>query len=128
FETGLLSLFGLLALFLAVCGIYGVLAFSVSQRTQELGVRAALGANQGDILRLVIRQGLSLVLGGITLGVFTALGLTKLLQSLLYEVAPTDLLTFAGVALAVLMAAFLACWLPARRAAAIDPMQALRHE
>jgi predicted permease len=128
FEAEVLSLFGLLALFLAACGIYGVLAFSVSQRTQELGVRAALGADKTEIITLVLRRGLGLALGGIAIGVFAALALTRLLRNLLYEVGPTDTSTFAGVAFTVLAVAALACWLPARRAAAIDPAQALRHE
>ena len=128
FEAGLLSLFGLLALFLAACGIYGVVAFSVAQRRQEIGVRVALGAKENDILRLVLRQGLGLALAGVTIGLAMAAILSKLLHRLLYEVTPTDTITFVAVALGVLVVASLACWLPARRAAGIEPMDALRHE
>ncbi len=124
----LTSFFGLLALLLASIGLYGVLAYSVAQRTREIGIRTALGAQARDVLRLIIRQGMSLALLGVSLGLGGALGLTRLMQTLLYGVSPTDPLTFAVIAAALLLVALLACWVPARRAARIDPLVALRCE
>jgi putative ABC transport system permease protein len=128
FESGLLTLFGALALFLAACGIYGVLAYSVAQRRREIGVRMALGAQQRNVLSLVMWQGLKLALAGLLIGMLAALVLTRILQSLLYQVAPTDPFTFAAVSLLLLLIASIACYLPARRAAKVEPMEALRHE
>jgi putative ABC transport system permease protein len=128
FQATLLTLFGALALLLAACGIYGVLAYTVTQRHREIGVRMALGAQPRDVLSLVIGQGLKLVLLGAGLGLVLALALVGLIQSLLYGVKPTDPKTFAGASLLLVAVALLACWLPARRASRVDPMEALRHE
>jgi putative ABC transport system permease protein len=128
FQATLLTLFGALALLLAACGIYGVLAYTVTQRHREIGVRMALGAQPRDVLSLVIGQGLKLVLLGAGLGLVLALALLRLIQSLLYGVKPTDPKTFAGAALLLVAVSLLACWLPARRASRVDPMEALRHE
>jgi putative ABC transport system permease protein len=124
----LLGLFAVAALALAAIGLYGVIAFAVGQRTREFGIRVALGATQGDVLRLVFRRALLLALIGIAVGVAGSLGLTQFLTRYLYDVKPTDPVTFAGVSLLLLGVALLASWLPARRAAKVDPMVALRHE
>jgi macrolide transport system ATP-binding/permease protein len=124
----LLSGFGVLALMLASLGIYGVLAYSVSRRTREIGVRMALGAQVADVLGLVLRQGFGLVMVGMALGLASAFAATRLLRSFLYEVKPLDPLTFGSVVLLLAFVALLACWLPARRAAKVDPMVTLRCE
>ena len=123
-----LSGFGVLALMLAALGIYGVLAYSVSRRTREIGVRVALGAQIADVLVLVLRQGIRLVATGVVLGLAGALAATRLLRGFLFEVQPLDPLTFVTVVVVLAVVAFFACWLPARRAAKIDPMEALRTE
>ena len=128
FQAGLLNLFGGLALLLAAGGIYGVLAYAVTQRQREIGIRMALGAPRNRVLALVLRQGMKLVLLGIGIGMLVSLALTRVLRNLLYEVQPNDPLTYALVALLLLVVALLACWLPARRAARVDPMVALRTE
>jgi putative ABC transport system permease protein len=128
FQTGLLTLFGALALLLAACGIYGVLAYTVTQRKREIVVRMALGAQRRDVLSLVISQGIKLVLLGAGLGLVLALALTRILQSMLYSIEPTDPITFAGAMLLLVAVALLACWLPAQRAASIHPMEALHYE
>jgi ABC-type antimicrobial peptide transport system permease subunit len=113
---------------LSALGLYGLLSFQVAQRTRELGVRAALGARSGDILSLVFRDGALLVVPGLVLGLAGALALTRLLVSQLHGVAPTDPLSYAGASIVLCAAAGLASWLPARRAARVDPMVALRSE
>lgn len=128
FTMSLLAVFAALALLLAGIGIYGVLSYLVGQRTQEIGVRMALGAQQTDVLRMVLGDGARMTLIGIGIGVAFALGLTRLMSSMLFGVTPTDPLTFAGVALLLCAIALLACYVPARRAMKVDPVVALRHE
>jgi putative ABC transport system permease protein len=128
FQTVLLASFGALALLLALIGIYGVISYSVVQRTHEIGVRMALGARPGHVMRLVVGQGARVALGGLVFGIAGGLGLTRFLESMLFEVKPTDPLTFTGVALLLLLVALLACYIPARRAMRVDPMVALRYE
>jgi ABC-type antimicrobial peptide transport system permease subunit len=122
----LLGSFAAVALLLALIGIYGVIAYSVAQRTQEVGIRRALGAQPSDILRMVIGQGFVLALAGIVIGLGCALALTRVMKSLLFGVSTTDPGTFACVAALFLTAALAASYLPARRATRIDPMAALR--
>jgi predicted permease len=124
----LASFFGLTATLLAALGLYGVLAFSVAQQRREIAIRMALGAQGPEILKMILGRGLTLTFGGIGLGVFAALLLTRLLSSLLFEVRPNDPLTFVLVAGLLLAVALLACYLPARRATRVNPLEALRHE
>ncbi|HYJ07273.1 MAG TPA: ABC transporter permease [Chthoniobacterales bacterium] len=128
FNTLLLGVFAVVALLLASVGLYGVLAFSVAQRTREIGIRMALGAQTSDVLRLVLRQGLTLSLLGIVAGVGVSLAGTRVLAGFLYGVAPTDAVTFASVALVLIAVALVACLVPARRAMRVDPIVALRYE
>ena len=128
FQAILLGSFGALGLLLAMVGIYGVISFNVTQRTHEIGVRLALGAQPANVLRMVIREGMLLAAGGITIGIAGALALGRVLQSLLFEIKPTDPVTFIGVAVALGLVALAACCVPARRAMRVDPMVALRYE
>jgi putative ABC transport system permease protein len=128
FNAMLLSIFAGVALLLTAIGIYGVMAYSVAQRRQEIGIRMALGAQRGDVLRLVVGGGMRLTAFGVAIGVVAAFGLTKLLGNLLYGVGSFDGITFGAVALLLAVIALLACWLPARRAAGLNPLLALRSE
>ena len=124
----LLAIFSGIALVLATAGIYGVMAYYVTQRTREIGVRIALGAQWSDVLKLVFRSGMFLVITGLVVGLAGALALTRLMTTLLFEVSPTDPITFGAVAVCVILATLLACYLPARRATKVDPLVALRYE
>jgi putative ABC transport system permease protein len=128
FNTLLLEIFSGLATLLASVGIYGVMSYAVTQRTQEMGVRMALGARQWQVVRMVVRQGAAIAVIGVLVGIGAALWLTRLMTALLYEVRPGDPATFALVSLALLSAALAACWIPARRAARVNPVEALRYE
>jgi putative ABC transport system permease protein len=128
FTTWLLAVFAGIALALAAAGIYGVISYSVSQRTHEIGIRMALGAEQRDVLKLVVGQGMVPALIGLAIGVAGAIGLSRFMSSFLFNVSVTDPVTFAVIATLLFMVAVAACYLPARRAAKVDPMEALRCE
>jgi ABC-type antimicrobial peptide transport system permease subunit len=128
FSSVTLGFFAAVALLLASLGIYGVMAFAVSQRTQEIGIRIALGASAPDVLKLVVKHGMKLALAGIAIGLVGAWGLTRFMKHILVGVTATDLLTFAVVPACLFVAALFACYLPARRATKVDPLVALRYE
>ena len=128
FTLVMLALAGGMALLLGIVGLYGVIAYSVSQRTHEIGIRMALGAQKNDVLKLVVNGGMALTVMGVGVGVAGALALTRFLSSLLYGVKPTDPLTFVVVSLVLTGIALLACYIPARRATNADPIVALRYE
>jgi putative ABC transport system permease protein len=128
FSMILLSVFAALALILAAVGIYGVISYSVAQRTREVGIRMALGAQTIDVIKLVVRDGLKLVVIGVLVGLGGAVMLTRLMTTLLFGVAPTDSLTYGAVTVILIAVALAACYIPARRATKVDPLVALRFE
>jgi len=128
FNLILLGVFAALGLLLTAVGIYGVMAHSVSQRTHEIGLRIAMGAQPGDVLKMIMKQGMTLALVGVVIGIIASFALTRVMKNLLFNVSATDVLTFVMVSLALTSVALLACWIPARRATKVEPIVALRYE
>jgi len=128
FQALLMTIFGAVALVLSAVGVYGVMAYGVSQRTHEFAIRKALGATRSDILTLIMKRGAALSLAGIAIGLGASFGVTRAMMTLLYEVTPTDTVTFVGMPLLLMTVALIACYVPARRSVRLDPMAGLRHE
>jgi putative ABC transport system permease protein len=128
FSLLVLGIFSCTGLVLVAFGVYGVLAYTVSQQTREIAIRMALGGERGHVVRMVLRLGLRLVGIGLVIGVAASLATNRLLVNQLFNIAPTDPMTFAAVTVAVVLIGALACWIPARRAVRVEPMVALRHE
>jgi putative ABC transport system permease protein len=128
FSTTLLAIFAGVALVLTIVGLYGVMSYSVAQRTNEIGIRLALGAQSRDVLMMVVKQGSMLILLGLVIGLAGAYALTRLIESLLFGVTPKDPFTFAAVAVLLAVVALMACYIPAWRATKVDPLEALRYE
>jgi len=128
FYTFLFSLFGAIGLVLTMTGVYGLVSYTVAQRTQEIGIRMALGATRQTVLRMVVRQGIALSVAGLIIGLAGSFALSKLIATLLFNVKPTDVVTFIASGLVLLGATFLASYIPARRATKVDPIVALRYE
>ena len=128
FYTLLFGVFGAIGLLLTVTGVYGLISYTVSQRTQEIGIRLALGATRQSVVRMVLKQGIGLALTGIVIGIAISFAMTRVIATLLFDVKPTDLVSFSVATLVLLGAAVLASYVPARRATKVDPLTALRYE